>query len=90
MELDKQAIYVLVAGIITALADTGGSPESNLYILCDMDMQKYRMVRFTLVEAGLVTIKGNYVRLTEAGKETAKRVEAVLKNKPGLQTDLLN
>ena len=40
--------------------------------------QDYELIRDVLVKAGYVTIKGNYVTLTEAGKETAAKLNAVI------------
>lgn len=79
--MDSKRGLVLVAGILSALLETGGSPESNLYILCDMDMTRWETIRYILVESGLVTIKGYFVTLTAKGKETAESIDAVLANK---------
>ena len=78
--MDKQELMVKVAAVLTALAETNsGTPESMLYILCDMDMSKWEILRHVLLGAGFVTIKGNFVTLTESGKETAIKLESVIK-----------
>jgi predicted transcriptional regulator len=66
---------------LTALDETNGSPESMLYIFCEMNMNDYQMIRDILVKAGFVTIKGNYVTLTSKGKKIAQKLNKHLANK---------
>ena len=70
-----------IASILSTLNETNGSPESMLYIFFDMDMDLWSRVRAVLIESELITIKGNYVTLTEKGRETAIKIDkAVAKN----------
>ena len=76
--MTKDVLLTRIAAIVTTLEETNGSPESMLYIFCEMNIQDYELIRDVLVKAGYVTIKGNYVTLTEAGKETAAKLNAVI------------
>ena len=78
MSMTKQVILTRAAAIVTTLAETDGSPESMLYILCDMNMDDWQTIRHILVAGGLVSIKGNYARLTENGKLTAAKLNEVI------------
>ena len=77
--MTKAEVYSRVASILCTLAETNGAPESTLYIFCDMDMHKWQSLRGILVGAGYVDIKGNYVRLTSIGLDTAAKLEAAIK-----------
>lgn len=79
MAMSKDVVLTRVAAIVTTLDEMDGSPESMLYIFCEMNMDDYQMIRDILVKAGFVTINGNYVTLTASGKETAKKLNVALK-----------
>ena len=68
-----------IAAIVTTLNETDGAPESMLYIFLDMNMDEWQTMRHLLVSNGLITIKGNYVTLTEQGKETARKLNKAIK-----------
>ena len=76
--MDKNEFLVKVAAIITTLLETGGSPESMLYIFCDMDMDNWTKMSYILTTADLVTIKGNYVTLTENGRKAAEKINQAI------------
>ena len=76
--MTKNLLLTRIAAIVTTLDETNGSPESMLYIFCEMNMNDYEMIRDILVKAGYVTIKGNYVTLTLEGKETAIKLNAAI------------
>ena len=67
-----------IAAVLTTLRDTGGAPESMLYIFFDMNMDLWTKVRAILIEADLITIKGHYITLTPLGTEKADRLNAVI------------
>jgi len=69
-----------IAAVIATLDETNGSPESMLYIFFDMNMDLWSSVRSILVKGELVTIKGNYVTLTEKGRQIAKRLNKAIAN----------
>lgn len=73
-----------VAAIITALAETNGSPESMLYVFVGMDINKWERMRYVLTSGvkPLVTIRSNYVTLTSHGKLTADRINAAIAGAP--------
>lgn len=76
--MNKQDMMVKIAAIVSALDETGGSPESMLYIFCNMNIHEYNTIRDILVQGGLVTVKGNFVTLTAKGQDTAKELNKVL------------
>jgi predicted transcriptional regulator len=78
--MTKNEVLVRVASIVSTLAQTGGSPESMLYIFCNMDMQEWETIRMVLTTADLVKIQSHYVTLTENGKKTAEELNKRLKN----------
>lgn len=73
--MTKDVILARVAAIVSTLSETNGSPESMLYIFCEMNMEDYEMIRNILTRAGLIIIKGNYVTLTEQGVRTAQEID---------------
>lgn len=77
--MTKDVVITRIAAIVSTLEDVNGTPESMLYILCDMNMDDWQMIRDILIRANLVTIKGHYVTLTEQGKETANKLNSVIK-----------
>lgn len=77
--MDKKTLLTRIAAIVSTLAETNGSPESMLYIFCDMNMEAWQTIRHVLVTAGLVVIKGNYVTLTPEGLKTANELNEVIK-----------
>lgn len=76
--MTKDVVLSRVAAIVTTLAEVNGTPESMLYILCDMNMADYETLRDILVRANLVTIKGHFVTLTEQGEQTAIKLNLVI------------
>ena len=63
-----------IAAIIATLGEMDGSPESTLYMFCDMDLHAWNMLRDIMIKAEQIQIKNHYVTLTEKGKETAARL----------------
>lgn len=79
--MDKQEAFVMVAAILTTLLETGGSPESMLYIFCNMDMNKWQIIRSVLLDCKWVSISGHYVTLTAEGTLTAEALNKALQAK---------
>ena len=77
--MDKNTLVTRIAAIVTTLAEINGSPESMLYIFCNMNMSEYETIRDILRNAGLVKIAGNYVTLTDKGKRTANELNTVIR-----------
>jgi hypothetical protein len=78
--MTRDVLMTRIAAIVSSLGDEG-TPESMLYILCDMNMADWETVRDILVRGKLVSIKGHYVTLTESGKTTAAELNKLLKVK---------
>lgn len=68
-----------VAAIVATLDELGGTPESNLYIFFDMNMDDWQLARRMLLGAGLVTILGHWVELTAKGRALAARINEATK-----------
>lgn len=70
---------VLVASIVTTLHDLDTDcAESTIYLGMGMDLPAYEKIRQLLVLAGLVTVSGNRISLTSAGKVLASEINSVL------------
>lgn len=67
-----------VAAILTALQDTGGSPESMLYIFCDMDIHYWNTLKTLMLSGKLIHISANFVTLTDKGRKTAQDINALV------------
>jgi hypothetical protein len=74
--MDKNKIMVLVAAAVTTLAESEGCPESTLYLLCDMDMSRWDILRRVLVGAGWIRILNHYVTLTAEGRTLAESINS--------------
>lgn len=79
--MDKKLLLSRIAAILTTLLETNGSPESMLYIFCDMNMDHYSTIRDILLDSKLIAIKGHYVTLTDKGKDTAQQLNSVIERK---------
>ena len=73
--MDKRTM-VAVAAILATLAEVegGSSPASILYVGLGMDHSFYVSVQVILASAGLVTVCGNVVTITETGRALAVRI----------------
>lgn len=77
--ISKDELFKIVAAILTSLHESdSGTPESMLYIVCGMDMDKWNYVRGIMLRADWISIKGNYVTLTAGGTKTAIEINAAL------------
>jgi hypothetical protein len=77
--MTKDVLLTRIAAIVTTLEETDGSPESMLYIFCEMNMDDWQTLRYILISANIVSIsKGHYVTLTENGKQTAIRLNKAI------------
>ena len=73
-----------MAAVLCTLEETGGSPESMLYLFYDSDMETWYDTRSQLLRAKLIEIKANYVTLTPIGSSMARDINAMLSAR-GLQ-----
>ena len=77
--MTRKELTAFIAAILTTLADMDTDcSESTCYIAVGMDMERWQAVRDLIVTAGLVTIKGYRVALTDAGRALADKCNAVL------------
>ena len=76
--MSKDVLVTRIAAIVTTLDDGPGVPESMLYILCDMNMNDWQIIRNILLRCGFVSIKGHYVTLTEKGEVTAMKINSAI------------
>lgn len=79
--MTKDMLMARIAAIVTTLADMGGSPESTLYLALGMDMDAWQTIRGIMLRSGLVNISSHYVTLTDSGKVTADRLNAVIEER---------
>ena len=80
--MNKQETITMIAAILTSLHEAdSGTPESMLYILCNMDMEKWNYIRGIMLRANWVSIKGNYVTLMPEGTKMAIEINNALKAK---------
>ncbi len=80
--MDEKTTMLRVAAVLSTLRETGGSIESNLYMLCDMNMADYELLRGILVNAGWVTIRNHYVTLTDTGTAIAHKIDSATGIRP--------
>jgi hypothetical protein len=74
--MDKNRLMVLVAAVVTTLAESEGCPESTLYLICGSDMDRWNTLRHVLTNGGWVRILNHYVTLTEDGRTLAESINA--------------
>lgn len=69
---------VIFAAIISTLAETGGSPESFIWLGLQSQigsLDAFYDITATLKASKLITISHNYVELTEKGKNLAQFIK---------------
>ena len=71
-----------VAALVLALRESRtGIPESYVYVALGMDLERYNSTRNLSVKAGLISVSGNFVELTEKGATLADQINAELSEK---------
>jgi predicted transcriptional regulator len=70
--MTKTELLTRVAAIVSCVGE--GIPESNLYIVCDMNMEDYSILREFLVNGELMKIKSHFATLTPKGIEMAEKL----------------
>ena len=76
--MNKNEILTRVAAIVTTLQETKGSPESMLYIFCEMNLADWHLIKDILIKSGLMKCEGFYCSLTAKGEKTATELNAVI------------
>lgn len=73
-------IITAVAAIVTTLAETNGGPESSIYCALGCDIERWNKLRQLLVASNLVTLRSNWVELTDKGRTLAADCNAAMAN----------
>lgn len=76
MPYKTEDLLIIIGAMLSALNSTNGAPESMLYINCDMDMNKWSIIREVMLQSKLINIKSNYVTLTLEGQLAAQAIDA--------------
>jgi hypothetical protein len=74
----SNTLLVDVAATLTTLAETGGGPESHVYLAMGCDLDRWYRAKTVLLRAGWATESANWIELTDAGKAKAALVAAAL------------
>ena len=78
--MTKNELLAKVIAVLTTLEELGtGTPESMVYLALGMNLATYGQVRDILLRMKWVTIKANYIELTQAGKDKAVEINNQLK-----------
>lgn len=72
------AMIQQIAATLVALKETGGAPESSLYLGLGGDIHQWDEVKMILLGAKLIEVKAYWVELTKAGLEQAIAIEALM------------
>lgn len=77
--MTRNELNIRIAAILTTLFECNGCPESTLYVaICNMNLADWELIRALLLRVQFITIKGNWVTLTELGAETAAKLEKLI------------
>lgn len=81
--MTQQEAMLKTAAILTALEDGNnqGTPESMLYIFCDMDIHFWNSLKTIMLTAGLIKVSANFVTLTDKGRRTAQDINRLVASK---------
>jgi len=74
-------LAIIVAILTTLVEFPEGTPESNLYLLCNTDLQLWEKIKKMLLDEKLILIKGHWVTLTEKGIKTGTEMDKALKER---------
>jgi hypothetical protein len=77
--VERNELNVLLAAVLTTLADVDSAPETTLYLGLGCDMEKWSMIKMVILGGGLATCEGNLVKLTAKGAEMAGVINAIMK-----------
>ena len=78
--MDIKSVYVKIAAILTTLFETGGSPESILYLGIGADINEWGLLRDVMHKGGLIEVKAHYVTLTSLGSSKAIELNKLVAN----------
>ena len=71
-------LQVKLAAILTTLEETGGAPESIVYLALDCTLDEWDTLKYILVHDNLCEVEYNFVTLTDKGHALAKQINAAI------------
>lgn len=74
--MTRNELLVRIAATLTTLNETGGSPESMIYLAFGANLDEWVTLKTILLESKMISVRGNYVTLTELGKKTAEEIDS--------------
>lgn len=75
-EANKYLMAILTAALETEPAHC---PETMVYLAIGADFTKWQFLKSLLSGAGLATFEGHSLRLTDKGREMARKINAFIK-----------
>lgn len=81
--MNPREIQAMVAAVITTALETepDAFPEALAYLAAGSNFLNWDCISRILTGAELVTIHGNAIRLTDKGRDLARKINAALENK---------
>lgn len=77
--MNSQQLSIRVAAVLTTLLETGGSPESMIYLSFGSDIEGFNIVNGFLLENKFIESRNHYITLTPKGKTLAQKINERLK-----------
>lgn len=79
--MTRDQLNAYLCAILTTALETEPAPfpESTGYLATGMNMTAWCKIKAIMEGAGLVTMTGNAIRLTDAGRKLAREIEAARK-----------
>jgi hypothetical protein len=76
-EFAKQ-VMIGTAALLTTLTETGGGPESSLYLAIGSDIEVSNAVTSICARKGWITNRAHWLEITSAGREIANQINAAV------------
>ena len=73
----EEKTLAVMAAILGALKEVGPSPHSAIYLALGMNLDLCMKITSALTDAGLITVERNLVSLTEKGRVTIDKIDAL-------------
>jgi len=76
----REKLNVLLSAVLTTALDTEPSPfpETMAYLAMGSDMSTWETVKQVLIAGQLATFSGHSIRLTDKGRDIARKCNAAL------------
>lgn len=78
MTASEAQVMSRVAAILSTLLETGGGPESSIYLALGANLSMWEGLKGLMLRSDLIAISGHWVELTEKGRQMAEKCNAVL------------